>query len=243
MANGAGQDVGFAETTYLVVALEKFKTPKQTSFHAHRAKEIVTIEASNFHLQAAMVESMIEVSAPMSDGEDIWAECKEQEKSSELSKIDAQYIELFGEILPDDFIFEQKYHKIAFELFGDIDGDEDWDLGQNKSLALEDESVSPPEPSQSEASGSPGDTQAQVINHAHEGHRRGHPVPWAKKITWPMHIRNTSTVAKSSSNSDAKTCNDRAFGSMVAQPKSISSHRQEEADQDLRSQARGVLLQ
>ena len=56
---------------YLVVALENFKTPNQTSFHAHRIREIVTFDATNFPLQAAMVESMIEVSAPMKDGEDI----------------------------------------------------------------------------------------------------------------------------------------------------------------------------
>ena len=94
---------------YLVVALEKFKTPNQTSFHAHRVKEIVTFDATSFPLQAAMVESMIDVSAPTKDGEDIWAESKEQEESSELSRIDAQYMELFGEIPPDDLTFEQKY--------------------------------------------------------------------------------------------------------------------------------------
>ena len=175
----------------------------------------------NFPLQAAMVESTIEVSAPMKDGEDIWAECKEQEESSELSKIDEQYMELFGEIPPDDFTFEQKYQKIAFELFGDIDGDEDWDLGQNTGLALEDGSVSPPEPSQSEASGSSGDTQAQTSNHAPDGDRRGHLVPRAKKITWPMRIRNTSDVAKTLCNSDVKACKDRAFDSMVEQSKSM----------------------
>ena len=67
---------------YLAVALEKFKTPNQTSFHAHRVKEIITFDATNFPLQAAMVKSMIEVSAPVQDGEDIWAECTEQEESS-----------------------------------------------------------------------------------------------------------------------------------------------------------------
>ena len=208
---------------YLVVALEKFKTPSQTSFHAHRVKEIITFDATNFPLQAAMVESMIEVSAPKKDGEDIWAECTEQEESSELSKIDAQYVELFGEIPPDHFTFEQKYQKIAFELFGDIDADDDWDLRQNVGLALEDGSMSPPEPSQSEASGSSGDPQASTGTTAHDGDRRGHLVPRAKKITWPMRIRGTSAVAKSSWSSDTKACKDRAFDSMVAQSKTVPS--------------------
>ena len=53
---------------YMAVALEKFKTPDQTSFHAHRVKEIVNFDATSFSLQAAMVESMIEVSAPTKDG-------------------------------------------------------------------------------------------------------------------------------------------------------------------------------
>ena len=84
---------------------------------------------------------MIEVSAPKKDGEDIWAECTEQEGSSELSKTDAQYVELFGEIPPEHLTFEQKCQKIAFELFGDIDADDDWDLRQNVGLALEDGSM------------------------------------------------------------------------------------------------------
>ena len=101
---------------YLVVALEKFKTPYQTSFRAHRVKEIVTFDAASFPLQAAMVESMIEASALTKAGEDIWAECKEQEEGSELSKVDAQYMELFGEIPSDDLTLEQKYQKITLEL-------------------------------------------------------------------------------------------------------------------------------
>ena len=208
---------------YLVAALERFKRPNQTSFHAHRVKEIVTFDATNFPPQAALVESMIEASAPMKDGGGIWAECKEQGESRELSKIDAQYMDLFGEIPPDDFTSVQKYQKITFELFGDIDRDEDWDLGQNKGFALEDGSVSPPEPSQSKASGSSGDTQAPTSNHAPDGDRRGHLVPRAKKITWPMRIRNTSAVAKSSWNPDAKACKDRAFDSMVARSNSMPS--------------------
>ena len=91
---------------YLVVSLEKFKTPNQTCFHAHRVKKIVTFDATSFPLQAAMVKFLIEVSAPTKDGEDIWAERKEQEESSELSKIDAQYMELFGEIPSNDLTFE-----------------------------------------------------------------------------------------------------------------------------------------
>ena len=153
-----------------------------------------------FSLQAALAESMIEVLAPVKDCEDIWVECTEQGESSELSNIAAQYMELFGEIPPDDFTFEQKCKKIAFEFFGDIDGDEDqgWDLRQNVGNALEDGSVSPPGPSQSKASGSSGDTQAPASNPAHDGDRRGHFAPRAKKITWPMRIHNTSAVAKSS---------------------------------------------
>ena len=137
---------------------------------------------------------MIEVSAPTQDGEDIWAECKEQEESSELSKIDAQYMELFGEIPPDDLTFEQKYQKITLELFGDLDGDGDWNLEQNKGLALEDGTVSPTEPPHTEPSGSSGDARAQNVIHAPDEDRRGPPVPRAKKITWPMRIRNTSAI-------------------------------------------------
>ena len=132
-------------------------------------------------------------------------------------------MELFGEIPPDDFTFEQKCKKIAFEFFGDIDGDEDWDLGQNKGLALEDGRVSSPEPPHTEPSGSSGDARAQNIIHAPDEDRRGPTVPRAKKITWPMRIRNTSAVAKSSWNSDDKACKDRAFDSMVAQSKSVPS--------------------
>ena len=73
-------------------------------------------------------------------------------------------MELFGEIPPEHLTFEQKYQKIAFELFGDIDADDDWDLRQNVGLALEDGSMSPPEPSQSEASGSSGDPHASTGN-------------------------------------------------------------------------------
>ena len=132
-------------------------------------------------------------------------------------------MELFGEIPPDDFTFEQKYQKIAFELFGDIDGDEDWDLRQSMGNALGDGSESPPEPSQSEASGPSGDTQAPTSNLAHDGDRRGHLVPRAKKITWPMRIRNTSAVAKPSWSPDAKACKDRAFDSMAAQSEAMPS--------------------
>ena len=103
-------------------------------------------------------------------------------------------MELFGEIPPDDFTFEQKYLKITFELFGDIDGDEDWDLRQNRGLALEDGRVSSPEPAHAEASGSSGDVRAQNIIHATDADCRGPPVPRAKKIMWPMRIRSTSAV-------------------------------------------------
>ena len=82
---------------------------------------------------------MIEVSAPTKDSEDTWAECKEQSRGEAASSprpMRSTYRELFGDILLEDFTFEQKYQKITLELFGDLDGDEDWDFGQNKVLAL-----------------------------------------------------------------------------------------------------------
>ena len=83
--------------------------------------------------------------------------------------------------------------------------------------------MSPTERPHTESSGSSGDARPQKINHAPDEDRHGLPVPRAKKMKWPMRIRNESAVAKSSWNSDDKACKDRAFDSMVEQSKSVPS--------------------
>ena len=118
---------------YLVVALDAFKTPCRKSYHAHRVKELVSFEPDKFPLQAAMMESMIEVRAPENQGDVIWpdqlvhGEDADEEEDDGSEKIDVQYKEVFGEAPPGDMSYQDKYNKIAIELFGDL-GDEDaWD--------------------------------------------------------------------------------------------------------------------
>ena len=127
---------------YLAVSLEAFKLPGQKSYHAHRVKELISFDQTKFPLQSALVDQMLEVRSPNKDGEIIWPDqvvedAEEKEvNDEERDKIDIQYRDIFGSYPPDDWTFDQKYEKVALELFGDIDDDDSWETVE--TLAIED---------------------------------------------------------------------------------------------------------
>ena len=76
-----------------------------------------------------VVFSMIEVRTPESQGDVIWpdqlvnGEDADEEEDDGSEKIDVQYKDVFGEAPPDTMSYQDKYNKIAIDLFGDL-GDE-----------------------------------------------------------------------------------------------------------------------
>ena len=127
---------------YLVIPIATFQAPDQKSYHAYRVKELVSFEPTQFPLQVALIEEMTKVKAPEKVGDVQWPdEAATEDKVDESGvfdrpSIDFRYKDLFGEFPPDDWTQEQKWDKVALELFGEDNEDEMWE--PEKLLALED---------------------------------------------------------------------------------------------------------
>ena len=116
---------------YIVVALDAFKVPNQKVVNANRVKEIVSFEPTKFPLQAAMMEDMIDVRPIEAEGETMYPDQianvdQGDDEQPSVLKLDLQYKELFGEEPDPSLTFDQKYEKVAAELFGDLDDGDEW---------------------------------------------------------------------------------------------------------------------
>ena len=114
---------------YLVIPLAAFKSPGRKMYNSHRIKELVSFNAMDFPLQAALLEERHSVKAPKKAGEEIWPdqvepEADDEEKAEKSATLDSHYEELFGKKAPEGMSFEEKYLEVAMEIFGP-DGPED----------------------------------------------------------------------------------------------------------------------
>ena len=117
---------------YIVMPISAFQNPDKKCYHGHRIKEMVTFDATVFPLQAAMLETRHGVQAPNGEGENVWPqelqtmEDVDGEDFIKKETIDDEYLEVVGEPAPRHFGFEEKYERIAKELFGDFLEDDGW---------------------------------------------------------------------------------------------------------------------
>ncbi len=127
---------------YIVVPLSAFRVPDKRVYHAHRIKELVTFDATQFPLQGAMLEERNRVSPPMRDGNEVWPheidaswDVDEVQNVNE-ENIDREYRDMIGEKPAADMTFEEKYRRIEKELFGEDLDDDGWaNFGKQNGVA------------------------------------------------------------------------------------------------------------
>ena len=110
---------------YLIVPVAVFRDAGRKMYNAHRVKELVSYDPLNFPLQAAYLEDRIKVEPPKIRGDAMWPDQVEpqgeEEEGTGSTTLDRHYRELFGEDPPAEMSHEERYNKVAFELFGSDD--------------------------------------------------------------------------------------------------------------------------
>ena len=109
---------------YLVIPLSAFKIPGRKMFNVHRVKELVSFDATHFPLQAAKIEEMVGVRCPSQKGDAVWPD----EDKDDEEPIDKHFKDLVGSDPPSGMNFEEKYRRVALELFGP--GEDDAEIGR-----------------------------------------------------------------------------------------------------------------
>ena len=111
---------------YLVIPLSAFKVPGRKMFNVHRIKELVSFDAMHFPLQAAKIEEMVGVKCPPQKGDAVWPD----EDKDDAEPIDKHFKDLVGDDPPSGMSFEEKYRRVALELFGPSEGDNNEGVGE-----------------------------------------------------------------------------------------------------------------
>ena len=196
-------------------------------------KELISFDQTKFPLQSALVDQMLEVRSPNKDGEIIWPDqvvedAEEKEvNDEERDKIDIQYRDIFGSYPPDDWTFDQKYEKVALELFGDIDDDDSWETVE--TLAIEDDDNHPgsdDEPPAIEDTGDTGsgddDLKDAEFEGSHEVEADQPRVPRGRKIHLPKKITFSTSPATCVSRDADIMKKDKGYANFIKETAAIA---------------------
>ena len=163
---------------YLVIPLTSFQQSGRKSYQAHRIKELISFDPTDFPLQATYLENLKKVDPVPTAGDKEWPDQVDDERDEEparptSSTLDEHYREVFGHDAPADLSFDEKYRLVMLEMFGSDDEDE----GTKLAIADGDEAQRKAEDKEAWLFGSDDDDGPKEPAHADGSDGQGEDIP------------------------------------------------------------------